>query len=344
MTASHPHYEHSPVDPTACHAIFSETGASPGDQVETRGVFDKFKLVAQAMSPGNIKRGIELSKQSMANGGQLTEEQMAGWTPEQREQYQAAMQKARQNMAANADQVIEAEQARRVLLGPAGDYLYGPLPDRERMTDLSFQGQWAASKADFMDTLRNPFGKKAPPPPPPTPPVSVDRDQQYAHERAQREEARTPYLAPGRPPVVMTRLALDRKTNVQDLATWLGTAGLAARPDLVYGIYRVPDHIVGSWGIRHQSGRGGRVGGRARGDAGDAGRTAGIRRGLPRPRAVGRATPGRAVDPRRGPRAGLPPRRRSRARAVPRCRAHPGGRGGDPARPRAAGRRTSSSA
>ncbi len=29
-----------------------------------------------------------------------------------------------------------------------------------------------------MDTLRNPFGTKAPPPPPPTPPVSVDRDQQ----------------------------------------------------------------------------------------------------------------------------------------------------------------------
>ena len=211
-------------------------------------MFEKLKLAAQAMSPANIKRGIELSKQSMANGGQLTEEQMAGWTPEQREQYQAAMQQARQNMADNADQIIEAEKARRVLSGPAGDYLYGPLPDRERMTDLSFQGQWQASRADFMDTLRNPFGRKAPPPPPPTPPVSGDREQQYAHERAQRDEARTPYLAPGRPPVVMTRLALDRKTNVQDLATWLGTAGLAARPDLVYGIYRVPDHILGGLG------------------------------------------------------------------------------------------------
>ena len=70
------------------------------------------------------------------------------------------MQQARQNMADNADQIIEAEKARRVLWGPAGDYLYGPLPDRERMTDLSFQGQWEASKADFMDTLRNPFGKQ----------------------------------------------------------------------------------------------------------------------------------------------------------------------------------------
>ncbi len=208
-------------------------------------MFDKLKLVAQALSPGNIKRGIELSRQSMANGGRLTEEQMAGWTPEQRAQYESEMAKAQQNMAATADRIIEEEKSRRVLWGPAGDYLYGPLPDRERLTDMSFQTQWEASKAGFMDTLRNPFGKKAPPPLPPTPPVSGDRDQQYAHERAQRDEARTPYLAPNRPPVVLTRLALDRKNNVQDLATWLGTAGLAARPDLVYGIYRVPDHIAG---------------------------------------------------------------------------------------------------
>lgn len=211
--------------------------------------FEKFKLAAQAMSPSSIKRGIELSKQSMTGDGRLTEEQMAGWTPEQREQYAANMQRARQTMADNADQVIEAEKARRVLWGPAGDYLYGPLPDREQMTNLSVRSQWEASKTELMDTLRNPLGKKAPPPPPPTPPVSLDRDQQHAHERAQRDEARTPYLAPGRSPVVLTRLALDRKTDVQDLATWLGTAGLAARPDLVYGIYRVPDHIVGSWGI-----------------------------------------------------------------------------------------------
>ena len=231
-------------------------------------------------------------------------------------------------MAANADRIIEEEKSRRVLWGPAGDYLYGPLPDRERLTDLSFQGQWAASKADFMDTLRNPFGKKAPPPPPPTPPVSVDRDQQYAHERAQRDEARTPYLAPNRPPVVMTRLALDRKNNVQDLATWLGTAGLAARPDLVYGIYRVPDHIAGGlagfginraavveWEVVHAA-------------------TPGLPAAPPAFGAVfharaamGRATHRRAVDPRRGPRTRLPPHRGPRTRAVPRRRAHHRGGG-----------------
>ena len=213
-------------------------------------MFDKLRQVAQAMSPGNVKRGIEQSLQSLANGGQLTEEQMAGWTPEQRAQYDAAMQQARETMAANADQVIEAERARRVLWGPAGDYLYGPMPDRERLTDVNVRNQWEASKAELWATLRNPLGRKDPPPPPPTPPVSVDREAQHAHERAQRDEARTPYLAPGRTPVVRTRIATDRKRTLEQLAQWLGDAGLSARPDLVYGVSRVPDHIVGGLGIR----------------------------------------------------------------------------------------------
>ncbi len=208
-------------------------------------VFGKAKLFVQAMSPGNIKKGIELSRQSLANGGQLTEEQMAGWTPEQRAHYEAQMQQARELTAAGADRVIEAERERRVLWGPAGDYLYGPMPDREQLTDVTLAGQWEATKAAFMETVRNPFGTR-PPALPPAPPVSPDREGQAAHERAQREEARTPYVAPGGPPVVRTRLALDRKDSIQQLAQWLGTAGLSARPDLVYGVYRVPDHIVGS--------------------------------------------------------------------------------------------------
>lgn len=210
--------------------------------------FERLRQAAQAMSPANIKRGIELSRQSIANGGRLTEEQMAGWTPEQRAQYEAQVEEARRQQAAVADRIIEAERARRVLFGPAGDHLYGPLPDRERLTDLDLHNQLQASRFELRVALGNPFGRKAAPSPP-TPPVSGDREAQYAHERAQRAEARTPYLAPQRWPVVMTRLALDRKRFVQDLANWLGQAGLSARPDLVYGIYRVPDHIVGSWGI-----------------------------------------------------------------------------------------------
>ncbi|HWJ80847.1 MAG TPA: hypothetical protein VNS55_01315 [Nocardioides sp.] len=212
-------------------------------------MFGKLKQVAQAMSPGNIKRGLELSRQSLANGGRLTEEQMAGWTPEQREQYETNMAQAQAQMTANADWIIEEERARRVLGGPAGDYLYGPLPDRERLTDLSLSGQLRASKEEFLATLRNPLGRN-PLPPPPHPPVSADRDQQHAAERALRDEARTPYLAPDRPPLVRTRIATGRKSSVQDLAAWLGSSGLSARPDLVYGVYRVPDHVVG--GLRIQ--------------------------------------------------------------------------------------------
>lgn len=211
-------------------------------------MFDKLKQVAQAMSPGNIKRGIELSRQSLATGGQLTEEQRAAMTPDQRAQYDAALQQSRETMAANADQIIEAERARRVLWGPAGDHLYGPMPDRERMTDVNVRNQWEASRAELWATLRNPLGRKAPPPPPLA--VSGGREARYAAERALRDEARTPYLAPDRAPVVMTRIATDRQRTLHDLASWLGAAGLSARPDLVYGVYRVPDHVVGGWGIR----------------------------------------------------------------------------------------------
>jgi hypothetical protein len=216
-------------------------------------MFNKLKQIGQALSPANIKQGIELSKQSLANDGQLSEEQMATWTPEQRAQYEAARAQAQQQAAANADLMIEAETARRVLWGPAGDYLYGPMPDREQLTNPSVSAQWEASKAEFMNTLRNPFGKKAPPPPPPRPPVSGDRDAQIASERAMRDEARTPYLAPTRLPIVMTRIAVDPKNSAKELAAWLGAAGLAARPDLVYGVYRVPDHIVGGFGINKPS-------------------------------------------------------------------------------------------
>ena len=212
-------------------------------------VFEKFKLAAQALSPANVKRGIELSKQSMANGGQLTEEQMAGWTPEQREQYEAQLQQARENMAANADQIVEAERARRVLCGTGRRLPLRPAARPGAVDRPQCPEPVGGVEGRVHGHPAQPVRQEGAAASSPTPPVSVDRDQQYAHERAQRDEARTPYLAPGRPPVVMTRLALDRKTNVQDLATWLGAAGLAARPDLVYGIYRVPDHIVGSWGI-----------------------------------------------------------------------------------------------
>lgn len=212
------------------------------------GVFNRLKQIGQALSPDAIRQGIAASREAMANGGQLTEEQMAGWTPEQRARYEQTMAESRATLAANADAAIARETQRRVLFGPAGDWLYGPLPDRERITDTNVLNQLAASKAELKATLRNPLGRKPAPAIPP--PVSADPGQQAAHELAQREEARTPYLAPERQSVTFTRIATEPKTSVEQLCAWLGSSGLAGRPDLVYGVARVPDHLPGAFGIR----------------------------------------------------------------------------------------------
>ncbi|GAA4816192.1 hypothetical protein ACFQ0K_07765 [Nocardioides caeni] len=200
-------------------------------------MFKKLKQIGQALSPDAIRQGLAASQQAMANGGQLTEEQLAASTPEQRATYEEAMARAAQA----TDDAIAAETGRRALLGPAGEHLYGPLPSAERLTTVDFG-------ADFKQALRASFGRGSAPAPP-APAVSGHPAEQAAHELAQREEARTPYLAEGRSPVVLTRIATDRKRAVEELCAWLGTSGLAGRPDLVYGDARVPDHVPGGFGI-----------------------------------------------------------------------------------------------
>ena len=71
----------------------------------------------------------------------------------------------------------------------------------------------------------------------------VDRGQQIEVERAARDAVRRPYLAEHRPAVVFARLATRSKTQIEEVTAYLASSGIAARPDLVYGIYRVPDHI-----------------------------------------------------------------------------------------------------
>lgn len=211
-------------------------------------MFNRLKQIGQALSPDAIRQGIAASRESLANGGRLSAEQLAAMTPEQRARYEQAMADSRATLAANADALIESERERRVLFGPAGDWLYGPLPDRERMTDLDVHNQIAASRAELKATLRNPLGRKQAPPT--APPVGADPGRHAALELAQREEARTPYLAPERQPIVFTRIATEPRSSVEQLCAWLGSSGLAGRPDLVYGVARVPDHLPGGLGIR----------------------------------------------------------------------------------------------
>jgi len=78
----------------------------------------------------------------------------------------------------------------------------------------------------------------SPPPGPAATPAEA-----AAAELAARAAARAPYLAPQRAPIVATRIATGRKRQADDVIAHLAASGLAARPDLVFGVYRVPDHL-----------------------------------------------------------------------------------------------------
>ena len=67
-------------------------------------------------------------------------------------------------------------------------------------------------------------------------------------EHALRDAAREPYLAPDRSPLRISRVATRGGTQGLQVAEHLAACGLAGRPELVYGVYRVPDRIRPSAG------------------------------------------------------------------------------------------------
>jgi hypothetical protein len=186
-----------------------------------------------------------------------SEEALAALTPEQRAAYDAqlaAHAAAQAQVAAGQQEIADAQRAReeaRPLAGPAGEWRYGTGPeglDPEQLATVSPSDQiaqvMAASKAQFRDALRNPLGGSgAPPVPPPVPGASADRGEQAAAERAMRDAARMPYRSPSTGPISFTRLAARGKTQIDEVCAYLGSSGLAGRPDLVFGAYRVPDVI-----------------------------------------------------------------------------------------------------
>lgn len=74
-------------------------------------------------------------------------------------------------------------------------------------------------------------------------------------ERAARDRVREPFLAPGRTQVTVTRIPTQGRVQWDAVCAYLAASGLSARPDLVFGAYRVPDHIDS----RRGDGRGGLV-------------------------------------------------------------------------------------
>jgi hypothetical protein len=62
-------------------------------------------------------------------------------------------------------------------------------------------------------------------------------------ERAERDRARAPFFAPDAPAITFTRFATTGRTQLEDVVTVLRNSGLAAHPERVYGVYRVPDRF-----------------------------------------------------------------------------------------------------
>ena len=136
---------------------------------------------------------------------------VAKLSPAERERYD--YWQARGEAALNPDgspaDLEDAKLVGKVLHGPAGEVVHGVV------------------KAPRQDFIEDPAAW----------------EEQRKLERAARDEIRAQYLAPGRSPVRIVRVATRGKTQLREVADYLGSSGLAARPDLVYGAYRVPDLI-----------------------------------------------------------------------------------------------------
>ncbi len=200
------------------------------------------------------------------------------------------------------------------------------------------------------------------------PPAEVEDEAERARigaaERAGRERARAPFEAAAPPAIAFTRFATTGRQQLEDVVQALRSSGLAAHPERVFGVYRVPDRhdlrrnkeadAVVEWEIAHAPGALapaadecpdrrlqalGPLGGAAAGRAVGARRGRRRRAGRPRPREPGgllRAAPAaqRARPQHRGEHE-LDPGRRGRAALHPAAgRDHRGPAGDDGARRR----------
>lgn len=160
-----------------------------------------------------------------------------------------------------------------VLGGPAGAYFWGTVPETLRPSEAikaagSVADEFKKSFRDLKETaatLADPkamlgigseFGREIADP--------AQRAAVIDGERAGRDAARRPYLAPNRASPILTRIATRGDSQYENVAAYLAQTGLAGRPDLVYGVYRVPDRLdpkmpgsesgrVVEWDILHAS-------------------------------------------------------------------------------------------
>lgn len=172
----------------------------------------------------------------------LTEEQLAALPPEQREAYEAALAEVAAGQR-QLDAIYDSQMAARALHGPAGLHVYGA--DPREIAEATNQALATGGLAAYMKASWKATGPGGGEPPTPTPSngLPVDPATRPQEEWQRRQEARAPYLAPSRFPVTFTRIATRASTQIDDVAAHLTSSGLAARPELVFGLYPVPDHI-----------------------------------------------------------------------------------------------------
>lgn len=196
----------------------------------------------------NVKAIKDAMAQGMSGAGP-TEEQLAALTPEQRANYEAQMARAQaqvQQGQSEFDARVEADLAARPLRGPAGDYVHGPDP---RLLQQQMQEAMQGGIGSYMKASWKATGPAAGRRTAPTPEATfADRGQQYQHEWQAREAARAPYLAPARFPVMFSRIATRARDQLADISNHLAASGLSGRPELVFGVYPVPDHIGSNLG------------------------------------------------------------------------------------------------
>jgi hypothetical protein len=222
------------------------------------------KQVFTAFKPENVKRGLDAARNPPDQAA--IEASLAHLTPEQRAAYDANMAQVARGQAESQQAWTDAKaisDAAVVLEGPAGRHLYGigmgdiGSPD-EINAQIAERGAWAVvqemrakQKGEFKTALKQSFN---------IPAVEQEKDPAErvriaTEERAARDAARQPYNAPERAEIAISRLATRGETQLAELLAHLSASGLAARPDHVFGVYRVPDRISGPLTSHSEKGR-----------------------------------------------------------------------------------------
>jgi hypothetical protein len=212
----------------------------------------------------NLKQGLDAARNPPTQ--EQIDAAVAAMTPEQRAAYEANMARVAegqaQSNAAWAEARAISDQA-RILDGPAGEFLHGPAMDDSMSPEavqqrLATEGvgsmikqQFAMGAKDLKGTLGDMArGGKVDEIQDP-----AQRAQVAVQEQSARREARQPFLGPATPQVALTRIATRGASQLAEVVAHLRQSGLAAHPDKVFGVYRVPDRVSPALTPQSEKGR-----------------------------------------------------------------------------------------